>query len=222
MDYQGVEIERLGHDTFKLAAGGLVIYFDPFELPGSDNQPADFIFISHHHFDHCSPEDLMKLISPKTVMLAGGLSTENLAPFKNQVKLLVMVRPGQNFNFGNLKVTTVPAYNLDKFRSPGALFHPRAENHLGYLAEIGGVSIYHAGDTDNIPEMSALTGRVEVALLPVSGKYVMTWQEAVECCKIIKSKLAVPMHYDKLVGSLSDAENFQKALGDFKIEVEII
>ncbi|HLC64191.1 MAG TPA: MBL fold metallo-hydrolase [Patescibacteria group bacterium] len=216
MDYQGLSINHFEHDTFQLKKGDLVVYLDPFKLTDRQIEPADFIFITHHHFDHCSPEDIKKIIAGKTVILAGGLSEEQLKDLK--VKEVKFVKPREHFEFENLKVETVPAYNLDKWRSKGVPYHPREENHVGFVVEIDGIRIYHPGDSDNIPEMAELKN-IDVALIPVSGTYVMTPLEAISACGIIKPKLAIPMHYGSIVGNQSDAQEFKEGAN---CQVELI
>ena len=87
-----------------------------------------------------------------------------------------ILHPGESTTVGEVTVEAVPAYNLNKFRSPGVPFHPKSAGHNGYIITVGGERLYHAGDTDHIPEMAGY--RCDVALLPVSGTYVMTADEA--------------------------------------------
>ena len=103
---------------------------------------------------------------------------------------------------GSVKVTAVPAYNTNK------QFHPRGNNWVGYIFTVEGQRIYIAGDTDHIPEMKGY--RCDIALLPVSGTYVMTAEEAVAAANDIGPKIAVPMHYASIVGSEKDAETFRR------------
>ena len=103
-----------------------------------------------------------------------------------------------------IPIEAVPAYNTDKS------FHPKRNNWLGFIITIDGKRIYHAGDTDLIPEMDTFT--VDIALLPVSGTYVMTADEAIEAAKRLKPEVAIPMHYDAIVGSGEDAVRFKTAL----------
>ena len=103
----------------------------------------------------------------------------------------------------------MPAYNTDKWRSPGVPFHPKENAMIGFVLSIDGKRIYHAGDTDLIAEMNNLKN-IDIALLPVSGTYVMTALEAVEACKLIHPKLAIPMHYGAIVGTESDARTFKE------------
>jgi L-ascorbate metabolism protein UlaG (beta-lactamase superfamily) len=114
------------------------------------------------------------------------------------------MKPGDSIEVNGIKIEAVAAYNTNK------KFHPKEKNWLGFIVTLGGCRIYHAGDTDLIEEMADLN--VDIALLPVSGTYVMTAEEAVEAAKRIKPKIAIPMHYDSLVGSEVDARAFAKGL----------
>ena len=98
-------------------------------------------------------------------------------------------------------IETVPAYN------PAKQFHPKINEWLGYIVEINGTRIYHAGDTDLIPEMNNI--KADMAFLPVGGTYTMGAEEAAKAANTIKPKIAVPMHYGSIVGSKSDAERFK-------------
>jgi L-ascorbate metabolism protein UlaG (beta-lactamase superfamily) len=124
------------------------------------------------------------------------------------------MKPGERRSLDGISIEAVPAYNTDK------QFHPKANTGLGYVVTIDGVRIYHAGDTDRIPEMRLLE-RIDIALLPVSGTYVMTADEAVLAAMDFMPKKAVPMHYGSIVGDMSDAENFMTGLSG-KVPVEIL
>jgi L-ascorbate metabolism protein UlaG (beta-lactamase superfamily) len=200
------QIHWLGHDSFYVEASK-TIYFDPWDVSGSPK--ADLILISHEHFDHCSPDDVEKISKPDTVIFTEPGSAAKL---KGQVKIM---SPGQTITQGGIKISAVPSYNTDK------QYHPKANNWLGFIVEIDGVSIYHAGDTDFIPEMKDL--QVDIALIPVSGTYVMDADQAIESARAIKPKIAVPMHYGKLVGSEKDAEKFAQALAnEMKVVIKTI
>ncbi|MFP3928757.1 MAG: MBL fold metallo-hydrolase [Desulfobacteraceae bacterium] len=194
-------IHWLGHDSFRIEAGGLVIYIDPWEI--SDGPKADIILITHDHRDHCSPEDVAKIRGKDTEVVTVEAAASKLSP------PVTVVKPGDALTVKGLRVKAVPAYNVDKFRSPGVPFHPKEAGYVGYLITVEGVTIYHAGDTDPIPEMKEI--KTDIALLPVSGIYVMTAEEATGAADQIKPKLAIPMHVGKGIGSLEDAERFKKA-----------
>ena len=216
MDYQGLQLNHFEHDTFQIKVKGKVIYIDPYKLTQGQIEPADYVFITHEHFDHCSVEDIEKIINENTVVVASEQCEERLKDYKT--RRLILVKPGQKIELDDLKVEAVPAYNLDKWRSEGVLYHSLEDNKVGFVLDIAGVRIYHAGDTDNIPEMSEIKD-IDIALLPVSGTYVMTALEAIKACGVIKPKVAIPMHYSEIVGSVEDAEKFRDGV---ECEVEII
>jgi len=211
-EHQGVKLTWLGHDGFRIE-DGQVIYVDPFKIDGVTKK-ANIVLISHEHFDHCNIEDLNKVTTPNTVIVAHAQSRNELSKLK--VKEVRIVKPGEKLEVNGVKVETVPAYNLNKFREPGKLFHPKEDGKLGFIVTVKGVRIYHAGDTDHIPEMKGINP--DIALVPVSGTYVMTVREAVDAITSIKPKIAIPMHYDAIVGTVKDAEEFKKlAKCDVKI-----
>jgi L-ascorbate metabolism protein UlaG (beta-lactamase superfamily) len=226
-----IDIHYHGHDAFRIvdpkapdaASGpqrgaGKQIYFDPYKLPEGpfrlgdslkapssvEGLPkADVIFISHSHGDHCSPDDVKKIRTDATVIVATADSAAKLGG------KVTVVKPGDAIDVAGLKVKVVPAYNINKFRSPGVPFHPKESGWVGYVVTLSdGATVYHAGDSDATGEMKAL--KVDVALLPVSGVYVMTAAEAVEAANAMMPKLAIPMHYGVVAGSDADAETFRK------------
>jgi L-ascorbate metabolism protein UlaG (beta-lactamase superfamily) len=204
---QGVEITWLGHDGFKIKKDRIV-YVDPFKLTGKP-EAADLVCVTHEHFDHLSVEDLKKVVTAKTTVVtipACERAVKELKP-----KAVRVISAGQRLEVDGVSVEAVPAYNTTKFRSPGNPFHPKADGKVGFVLGMGGLRIYHAGDTDQIPEMAQVKG-VDVALLPVSGTYVMTAAEAVKACEAIQPMLAIPMHYGSIVGSAADAETFRRGV----------
>ena len=196
----------LGHDAFLLRGGGKVIYFDPFKL-GPGLPPADIICISHEHYDHCSPADVLMVQQPSTLIVS-----EAKAAAKLTGKILTLA-PGEHREVEGITIEAVAAYNTNK------LFHPQANRWLGFIITVDGVRVYHAGDTDYIPEMQNI--RADIILLPVSGTYVMTAEEAAQAALAIGPKIAVPMHYGDVVGTSDDAVRFAAALAG-KVRVEIL
>jgi L-ascorbate metabolism protein UlaG (beta-lactamase superfamily) len=185
----------LGHSSFRLEASKR-LYFDPWQLKG-DQPAADIILVSHDHHDHCSPEDIARLQQPGTVIVANPSAA---AALQGDVRVM---KAGDTLDLEGVRIQTLPAYNVEK------RFHPRAAGHIGFLVEIDGERLYFAGDTDVIPEMRGLV--CDIALLPVSGIYVMTAEEAAQAAGMIKARLAVPMHYGAgVAGTLADAERFRE------------
>jgi len=190
------KMEWLSHDCFKVEAGGKVIYTDPFRITQKGLPTADIILVTHEHYDHCSPEDIAKIAGPDTVIVSPGDCEGKL---RGDVRF---VKPGDTTEVDGIKIEVVPSYNTNKD------FHPKSNGWVGYIFTVDGVRIYLAGDTDYIPEMKDY--RCDIALLPVSGTYVMTAEEAVQAADDIKPKVAVPMHYGAIVGEVSDAERFAR------------
>lgn len=202
LQFRGVKIQHLPHAGFRLEGGGLVVYIDPFSLPSSPGD-GDVGVCTHDHYDHCSPEDLRKALKRDAVIVAASNCERKLRGLMRGLKLL---KPGDEVEVKGVKVRAVPAYNV------GKPYHPREYGGIGVIVELSGVRIYHAGDTDLIPEMESLRGHVDVALVPVSGVYVMTAGEAVEAVRRIQPALAIPMHYGAIVGDRRDAESFKRLL----------
>ena len=197
-------IHWLGHDSFRLD-GSSTVYIDPWKLRAGAPR-ADLVLVTHDHFDHFSPHDIARVATPRTTLIGPASVTAQV-----EGVAAVTLSAGETATVGGVTVTAVPAYDVDKFRQPGEVFHPRAAGGLGYIVELDGRRIYHAGDTDAIPEMREV--RCDVALLPVSGTYVMTAEEAAEACRMISAAAVVPMHFGDIVGTAADAARFEGLCG---------
>ena len=203
-EYKGLKVIWTGHAGFKIK-NDLLLWFDPFKF--SNPETADIVLVTHNHFDHFSKNELKKILSDKSTLV---IPEEVKFEARDLPGEKVVVKPGDVIEVKGVKIWAVPAYNINKFRAPGVVFHPKEDMKVGYVVEFKGVKIYHAGDTDKIPEMSGI--KCDIALLPVSGTYVMTAEEAIEAAKTIKPEVAIPMHYGAIVGSHKDAEKFKEGL----------
>ncbi len=213
LKFNDVEIIRLGHAGFKIVSASNVIYVDPFKIKQARHGGiADFILITHDHFDHCSAEDINKISSEKTKIIAPASCSSKLSNISAEE--FIAVEPDQKLSFSNVFIETVTAYNI------GKNYHAKASGFVGFIININGLKIYHAGDTDLIPEMKKI--KADIALLPIGGTYTMNAEEAVEAVKLINPKIAIPMHYGDVVGNKEDAEKFKKLAEDKNIKVEIL
>ncbi|HEU4445676.1 MAG TPA: MBL fold metallo-hydrolase [Nitrososphaeraceae archaeon] len=214
LDFNGVKFHWLGHDGYKLTVGDkTIIYIDPYQISEShhNKNDADIILISHNHFDHLSMDDLRHIIGNNSTIVA---AKECIDQLKNvgaaETKGIV---PGDKLTVQGVPIETVPAYNINKH------FHPKADGKVGFIITLNKMRIYHTGDTDDIPEMSAT--EPDVALVPVSGTYVMTAEEAAKAVneKIRPKKLAIPMHYGSTVGTKKDAVKFKQLVTACPVEI---
>jgi len=212
MKLLNLDFTRVAHDTFRIA-GSKVIYTDPYKVSKRDE--ADIVLLSHEHFDHLSLEDLKKVIFPGTTIVASPLCKDGLRSVK--VKETKFLDPGGKFSVGKVEIEALPAYNLNKFREPGHVFHPKEGKGLSFVFQMDGTRVYYAGDTDFIPEMKSV--KCDVALLPVSGTSVMTAEEAAEAAAAINPKIAVPMHFGAIVGSDADAKRFKSLVKNCQVQI---
>lgn len=194
--FQDIEISWYGQSAFLIRGAGRKIWIDPFQLPGNVEE-GDLVLVSHDHFDHFSDEDLRKVVGPETIVISPF--DFEIAEMKHQ-----LLPVGQRLELSGVQIEAVAAYNTDKFKEPGKVFHPEGVDRCGFVLTIGGIRVYHAGDTDVIPEMREI--KCDLALIPISGTYVMTKEEAVEALEEIQPKLAIPMHYGGIVGTEEDAK----------------
>jgi L-ascorbate metabolism protein UlaG (beta-lactamase superfamily) len=209
-------VEWLGHSGFRVSVGRQRVYIDPYRVAAGAPK-ADLILITHGHYDHFSPQDVERLTQPRTELIAPAAVAERLNGRVHSIA------PGEEIEPESVRwvaVRALHAYNTSKRNTDGQVFHPRAAGGVGYDLNVRGERLYHAGDTDVIPEMDSVHG-VDVALLPVSGTYVMTAGEAAEAARRIQPRMAVPMHWGANVGTREDADEFARRVPD-GIEVVIM
>lgn len=189
-----ITIKCLGHSGFQIKYNDENIYIDlaPKQVEGAPDvtEKGTIILTTHGHDDHCDPEAISAARSDKTIVIAPKNCVTKIG---GNVKALSV---GEETQIRDIHIKAVPAYNVKRFRSPGNPFHPQGFG-VGYVITIDGKRIYHAGDTDMIPEMKEL-GSIDVALLPVGDTYTMDNKEGADAAKVIKPKIVIPMHtWDK-------------------------
>jgi len=180
-----------------------VIYIDPFRIEQNYNN-ADIILITHEHYDHFSEEDIQKVKKDQTVIVITNDLLEKTLSLGFEKENIMIVEPNKEYFLGDIKIKTIPAYNINK------KFHPKENNWVGYIIEIDGVSYYIAGDTDVTEESKNV--QCDIAFIPIGGTYTMDYKEAANLVNQIKPKIVVPTHYGEIVGEKQYAEKFKELL----------
>jgi L-ascorbate metabolism protein UlaG (beta-lactamase superfamily) len=191
-------IRWFGHSSFAIidsASGNRIYFIDPYELPEKNEDRADLIFITHAHHDHLSLGDIDHILKPETTVIA---TPDSLKELKIPDSQKFPVGPDNFYTVKGVPFDTVPAYNTKPER---ANFHPRSNNWVGYILTVNKQKIYHAGDTDFIPEMRELSSKsLDIAMLPMGGTYTMEVDEMIDAANTIAAKITIPMHYRRLLG----------------------
>lgn len=205
------QITVLKHSSIRIIAKEGTIYIDPYKIEEASHD-AEYIFITHSHYDHFSPEDIEKIKKPETKIITVASSQEEAEKIieKDQV---TVVKPNQEKTVGTISFQTVPAYNKIK------PFHPKKNEWVGYILELEGERIYIAGDTDAVPELDEIS--CKIALVPIGGTYTMNAKEAAGFINQIHPQKVIPTHYGLIVGNAKDAEKFQKLVQNTEVEIQI-
>lgn len=222
MEIDGVELKWLGHSGFEIIIKNGIerrIFIDPYNLSPGVTDKADMLLITHSHYDHCSLKDIEKISRPGMVVFCPADVQSKITKLP-EVQMQVM-EAGDELELNGIKIQAIAAYNTNKE------FHTKKDQFIGYLVKAKKAIIYHAGDTDKIPEMEKLTGYGKhennfIVLLPVSGTYVMNADEAAEAAAAINADIAIPMHYGSVIGTLEDGTKFVNACKQLGIHAELL
>lgn len=204
-------IAVLTHSSIRIKDADRTIYIDPFKVEG-DPKDADFILVTHDHFDHFSPEDIAKIAKEDAILVVPEKMAKKAQEAADMVGEIKTVRPGESYEFEGLRFETVPAYNMLK------PFHPKKAGWVGYILEIGGKRVYIAGDTDATKEAEAVD--CDIAMIPIGGTYTMDARKAAKLINAMKPAIAIPTHYGSVAGKPEDGETFAK-LVEAPVEVEL-
>ena len=217
-EHEDIQISWTGHDGFKIKGTNsqnnqLTVYVDPYQLPSKyqNQNDADVVLLTHDHFDHLSIDDLKQIINNNTSIISATECVNKLAGLK--LKEISGIKPGEKTTVKGLAIEAVPAYNTNK------KFHPKSDGKVGFVLIMNEKRIYHAGDTDLIPEMESVDP--DIALVPVSGTYVMNAEEAANAVNELlrPKKVVIPMHYNAIVGTEEDAKKFKNLVNVCKVEI---
>lgn len=198
--------------------GSRILYFDPFQIR-SEAHDADFIFITHEHYDHFETASIEKLKTKDTLLVAPASMKEKvLSESGIPTKHCLFYQPEETQEEGGIRIETIPAYNR---RKP---FHSKGQKWQGYVVEMDDIRYYVAGDTDVNEEIEKV--RCDVALVPIGGFYTMDWKQAAEYIARLKPKAVIPTHYGSVVGKQTDGQSFRKTLekldGGIQVELKLL
>lgn len=192
-------IEVFTQSSIRITDGDCRIYIDPFQMSEAPKD-ADFILITHDHYDHFSPEDIEKVSNGRSVLLVPAKMIPQADKISSIVGEIHSVMPGEHYGINGLEFDTVAAYNNLK------PFHPKSAGWVGYILQIDGQRIYIAGDTDMNRDNQDV--KCDVALVPIGGKFTMDAKKAAEFINTIRPSVAIPTHYGSIVGKKEDADVF--------------
>ena len=206
-------IEVFTQSSIKITDGENHIYIDPLGIK-EEFCDADYILITHDHYDHFSPEDIKKVACENTVLIVPEKMKAKALKEINFINKIESISPNQNKKINNLYIETIPAYNIIK------PFHLKIFGWVGYILEIGGKRIYIAGDTDKTKEAEAV--HCDIAMVPIGGTYTMNAKKAAELVNIIQPEVAIPTHYGSIVGNKNDGELFKENVkAPVKVELKL-
>ncbi len=207
-------IEVFIQNSIRIRSRVGVIYIDPFQMK-EEPKDADFVLITHDHYDHFSPEDIVKVSKADTILVVPEKMAAKAREVSGMVGKIETVKPSVYREIGGLEFETVPAYNTLK------PFHPKSVEWVGYILRIDGKRIYIAGDTDATKEAKAV--KCDIALVPIGGTYTMDAKKAAELINTIRPDIAIPVHYGHIVGKPSDGEAFaENVMAPIKVEFKIV
>ena len=186
-------------NSIRIESKAGVIYVDPFRIPG-DPRDASYIFITHDHYDHFSPEDIARVAGTQTVLIVPEKMEAKAQDAAKYVSRIMTVKPGVSEEVDGLPFETVPAYNRLK------PFHPKSAQWVGYIFTVEDKRIYVAGDTDATEEAKQV--KCDIAMVPVGGTYTMDAKAAAEFVNEIRPSVAIPVHYGTVVGTPADGKKF--------------
>jgi len=203
--YNEVEIKLIEHAGFVIENKENKIIIDPYKTEYKEK--GNIILITHDHFDHLDLKDLKKVTNTNSIVIAPTHCKKQLEKLK--VKKIIELNAGKDTEINGVEIKAVVSYNINKFNDVGELCHTKKYGGVGYIITIDKTKIYNLGDTDNINEFDNIEKNIDIALVPVSGTYVMTANEAAEAVNRIRPKIAIPTHYNSIVGSTNDAREFK-------------
>lgn len=205
-----LSITFIGHGTLMMEFSGKVIHIDPVSRYADYSllPKADLILITHEHGDHLDTKTIDLLKKETTEIVLTKICAE-------KYKGGLILNNGDSGIFSELKIESVPAYNIVHKRGDDKPYHPKGHGN-GYVIHFGDIKVYVAGDTENIPEMTMLKD-IDIAFLPMNLPYTMTPEMVVDAAKLFNPKVLYPYHF----GETDTSKLLDLMKNQTKIEVRI-
>lgn len=203
-----MNIQVFNQSSIKLT-GTKIIYFDSYLL-SEESHDADYIFITHDHYDHYEEDSIIKALNSNTLVIVPQTLETKAKKITDNV---LVVEPNRVYELTDLTIETISSYNNE------AAYHPKEKGNVGYNVSIDGTKYYVMGDTDVTEE--TLNVKTDICFVPIGGTYTMSKDEAIDYINFIKPKKAIPIHYGSIVGDISLGEKFKEKINK-DIEVEIL
>lgn len=183
-----MQIEVLNHASIKITSDK-IYYFDPYKIDKKMGD-ADYIFITHDHYDHFDYSSIKNVINESTMLIVPACLEEKVKEITNNYTI---VYPSCKYEIAALHFDTVPSYNI------GKSFHLKEMNYVGYIVNIKNNKVYVMGDTDVIDEIKDIS--CDICFVPIGGTYTMNYKEASNYINMINPKEVIPIHYGSIVGN---------------------
>ena len=194
-----MKIEVIHHASIRLE-DDKVIYFDPYEIE-EERHDADYIFITHDHYDHYDLASIEKVRKASTKIVVPKCLREK--------EHFLVVEPNKEYQLDSIYFSTVPAYNKEKS------YHPKEKEYVGYLLSLKDTTYYIMGDTDRTVEADKI--KCDVCFVPIGGVYTMDLEEAVTYVNDLAFRTVIPIHYGKIVGDEALGEQFKEKVKNSEV-----
>lgn len=192
-----MKIEVFSQSSIKIVSNK-IYYFDPYKIDNKMSD-ADYIFITHDHYDHFDLSSINNIINESTMLIIPACLEDRV---KTITSKYIIVYPSKEYEVDKIHFNTVPSYNVDKN------YHLKDMNYVGYIVNIKNNKVYVMGDTDVVDEIKDIS--CDVCFVPIGGTYTMNYKEASNYINMIKPKEVIPIHYGSIVGNKDLGLKFSK------------
>lgn len=207
-----MKLTYLGHSSFLVEEGKFKGVVDPF-LSGnqaSTTRPDDIkdlthVFITHGHGDHIG--DAVQLAKANDALVITNAEIADYLSSKGLRVHAMHIGGRFRFDFGTVKMT--PALHGSGIKTEKGMVY--GGNPGGFVIEVNGKKVYHAGDTGLTMDMKLLESeKIDVAMLPIGGNFTMDIDDAIIATDFIRPKILIPMHYGTFQVIEADPKEFKE------------